>query len=259
MENALLLDVGNTTLKVGVADENGLRASFVLPTRPDETADSLGLALAGLVGSAGLEAGELRAAGACSVVPSANPLVRKALDRHLGLKPVFFPEDAPLPINNRYERPAEVGADRLVTAFAARRFYEAELVVVVDFGTATTFDVLRGRDYLGGLICPGVVSSVRALATRTAKLPQIALEVDSGELHIGRSTSDSLNQGVVFGFAAMTDGLIARLAASLEAEALVVATGGLAGSIAEACERIDHVRPDLLLEGLHVALSMLSS
>jgi type III pantothenate kinase len=257
MNLTLLLDVGNSNLKVGLAREDGEIASFVLPTRHDDTADSLGLALTGLVSSAGRSVNNVAAAAACSVAPSMNPVVRRALSRYFDVSPVFLPDDHELPIENRYERPREVGADRLVTAFAAREIFAAPNVIVVDFGTATTFDVVSGNAYLGGLICPGVMSSTRAMSTQTAKLPQISLEIDSPEISVGKSTADSLNQGMVFGFASMVEGLCARLADTLDGDVNVVATGGFAATLAPVCPCLEHVRPDLLLEGLRKAHRML--
>jgi len=124
--------------------------------------------------------------------------------------------------------------------------------VSVDFGTATTFDVVRGSSYLGGLICPGVLSSARALAQDTAKLPQIDLEPSSLKLTIGRSTVESLNQGLLFGFASMVEGILDRLEDHLGEPVTVVATGGFAAQLARVCPAIANVRPELLLEGLRL-------
>ncbi len=252
----LLLDIGNTTITLGL-DREGVKAFevFNLPTRTNETSDSLGLALLGLCSQAGISAGDVAACVACSVAPFVDPLLRQACRRFFGVDVRFVPEDLPVPLENRYERPFEVGADRLVTAFAARELCDAAALIVIDFGTATTFECVLGNAYLGGLICPGVLSSASALATRTAKLPQIRLELESAEMHIGQSTSASLNQGLIFGFASMTEGLCARLRNMLHdmgasGSVPVVATGGFAPVIAQVCGCFDHLRPDLLLEGL---------
>jgi type III pantothenate kinase len=257
MSTLLLLDIGNTTIKIGLAEAKSPVTSFVLPTRADETADSFGLTLAAMLAAEGHSPASVTAAAASSVVPSMNPVVREALWRRFRIKPVFFPDDHALPIENRYERPREVGADRLVTAFACRQLYTAENIICIDYGTASTFDVISGNAYMGGLICPGVMSSTRALATQTAKLPQITLELDSPEIHVGKSTADSLNQGLMFGFASMTEGMCARLARTLDGEVKVVATGGFAAKLAQVCDCLDDVRPDLLLEGLRKAHGMI--
>lgn len=252
----LLLDIGNTTITLGLNREGVTSLEvFNLPTRTNETSDSLGLALLGLCSQAGVAASDVTACVACSVAPFVDPLLRQACRRFFGVDVRFVPEDLSVPLENLYERPFEVGADRLVTAFAARKLCDAAAVIVIDFGTATTFECVLGNAYLGGLICPGVLSSASALATRTAKLPRIRLELESTEMHIGQSTSTSLNQGLIFGFASMTEGLCAKLRNMLHGMGAtgsvpVVATGGFAPVIAQVCGCFDHLRPDLLLEGL---------
>jgi len=259
----LLLDVGNTSTKVGLADADDLIASFVLPTEQPGTADSWGLRLEAAVAHALRAAPE--SAGAAvggmavsSVVPPVDSCLRAAAEKYFNVRAAFVPKDLPLAIENRYARPQEVGADRLVTAFAARRLFpDAERIIVIDFGTATTFDCVEGDAYLGGLICPGVHSSARALASGTAKLPRITPEVLDETAHsplaIGRSTSQSLNHGFVFGFAAMAEGLCKRLRERLGGDALVVATGGFAQGMAAVCPCLEEIRPDLLLKGLRLA------
>lgn len=257
MSTLLLLDIGNTSIKIGLAKAKCPITSVTLPTRHDETADSFGLILAAMLSAEGHPPNSVTAAAVSSVVPGLNRVVREAAWRRFRIKPTFFPDDKPLPIENRYERPQEVGADRLVTAYASREIYGTPNIICIDYGTASTFDVISGNAYMGGLICPGVMSSTRALATQTAKLPQITLELDSPDIHVGKSTADSLNQGMIFGFASMTEGIVRRLAATLDGPVTVVATGGFASRIASVCECLDDVRPDLLLEGLRKAHGMI--
>lgn len=258
----LLFDVGNTNIKIGFADAKGLEESYSLPTDHSCTADCLGLRLDAIVRhfhqSRGLSLDGLfspRAIVAVSVAPSIDPLLRQACRRFFQSEMLFAPVDLPIPLENRYARPLEVGADRLMSAYAAKTLYPGDKHVVVDFGTATTFDCVDGEAYLGGLICPGLLSSARALSTQTAKLPQISLELDSTRLNIGRSTRESLNQGLLFGFAAMVEGLVARLTESLGGEPTITATGGFSTAIAKLTPIIQHVRPDLLLEGLRLLYS----
>ncbi len=260
----LLFDVGNTAIKLGVAPAAEgplLAAAYTLPTDNAATADSLGLQLTGLLRHAGVNPAAVEACLASSVAPAMDPLLEQACARHLGLRMRFAPEDVPFPLENRYARPQEVGADRLLAAYAATRLHPAPAHIVIDFGTATTFDCVAGEAYLGGLICPGVLSSTRALASQTAKLPQVRLqaltETDPAP-RIGVSTSQSLTHGALFGFAAMVDGLADRLAPLVAREAssaspeavLVVATGGVAQAITRVTKRVDTVSPDLLLTGL---------
>lgn len=246
----LLFDVGNTNIKLGLYRRDSGLASYVLPTPRLTTSDQLGLNVLALIRLEGIDPESLTAIAAVSVVPPVNPLLRQACKRFLGKTPLFAVEDLPVPLENRYERPEQVGADRLVAAYGARRMTKSHCVVSVDFGTATTFDVVRGNNYLGGLICPGVLSSARALAQDTAKLPQIDLEPKSLRLTIGRSTEESLNQGLLFGFAAMVEGILDRLENHLGEPISVMATGGFAQQLARVCPAISNVRPELLLDGL---------
>ena len=256
---ALLIDIGNTSLKIGLANPEKLITSYTLPTDTSQSGDSLGLQISHLLDHAGAsfrnESGDggMRptACVVSSVVPGMIPLVRHACERYLNLKPLFAHHDLPIPLENHYERPNEVGADRLVGAFGARRLFpNVRSVVSVDYGTATNFDCVTGNAYLGGLICPGVMSSLGALATRTAQLPKIALCTHSDAPIMGRSTVTSLNHGFLFGFAAMTEGLYSRLTQTLEGPVAFVATGGFAPDVARVVQCFDLVRPDLVIEGV---------
>lgn len=247
-EWTLLADMGNTNVKFRAACARGLlgERSHAAPTHaPEQWPEAARAAL----DEAGGPCDRLVAA---SVVPGREAGLR-ALAATLGLRCLLVPRELPLDIENRYARPEEVGADRLAVAYAARRGCDAERIIVLDFGTATTFDCVRGRAYLGGLICPGVRSSIRSFTEDTAQLPRPSLEVDVSGLHIGVSTMDSLNQGVVYGFAAMVEGLVPRLEKPLGGPARVLATGGYAGIIAPVCAAIHEVRNDLVLEGLRLA------
>lgn len=253
MGKALLFDIGNTNIKIGLADVDGIIRSFSLPSKRDETVDSLGLNLLAMLEHARVDISELDAAYASSVVPNLNPMLFRACRDYLRVRLDFVPEDIPLPLENRYAEPSQVGADRLVGAYAARMLFpEPASIICVDFGTATTFDCVEGNAYLGGLICPGVLSSAAALSTRTAKLPVVSLEVDAEGPVPGISTSTSISHGFVFGFAAMTEGLTKRMAENLKAPCFVLGTGGFAENLARVARCFDAVRADLLLEGLRI-------
>ena len=252
----LYFDIGNTNTKIGVGFGDAPLVSYVVPSSKRQTADQFGLLLLDILRHTGLEAGAVEACVASSVVPGVGRLIRSACSRFLGLPLLFAPDDLPIPLENLYARPHEVGADRLVGAYAARRLFpEAASIISVDFGTATTFDCVEGNAYLGGLICPGVLSSAAALATDTAKLPRVSLVVEDSRPVPGRSTVTSLNHGFVFGFAAMTEGLTARLGEDLQHPVTVVGTGGFAAALAEVANCFHAVRPDLLLEGLRLLYS----
>jgi len=250
----LLFDVGNTNVKICLADQHGHGRTYSLPSTNRETSDSLGLAIAGICAREGVSEDAVRAWVLSSVVPPLNGLLKAACRDYFSCPALLVPGDIDLPLENRYARPQEVGADRLLGSFAARMLFDDPTLIVVDFGTATTFDCVQGNAYLGGLICPGVLSSVTALGTQTAKLPQISLEVDSEELDIGTSTRQSLNHGVLFGFASMLEGLVARLKKRLgDPDARVIATGGFAQNLEGITSCIDHLAPDLLMQGLAAA------
>jgi len=249
----LVLDIGNTSIKIGVASEESVLASFSLPTDTTQGGDLLGLHIIELLRQAEKEAGSaaLTACIASSVVPAMNPLVRYACERFLGIKAYFAHVDIQVPLENRYKHPTEVGADRLVAAYAARRLFpKSPSVISIDYGTATTFDCVEGKAYLGGLITPGIMSSLSALSTKTAQLPRIPLSADSSSFEPCRDTITSLNQGFLYGFAAMTEGLVQRLKTSMPSPCSVVATGGFSMAISGATSCFTLVRPDLLLDGL---------
>ena len=253
----LLCDIGNTNVKLGLHQHgHGMAHKYTLPVNPAETADSLGLSMLGFLAHAGVKPQEIDACAACSVVPALDEVVRGACGRYAGCPTMFAGRDMPVPLENRYERPQEVGADRLVLAWAAKAVTGAHTCINVDFGTATTFDCVSDNAYLGGLICPGVLSSAGALASRTAQLPRIRLQVESPTLRIGRSTLQCLNQGILFGFAAMSEGLCRRLREDMVRQGapsegiVVVASGGLASAVGAVCSCFDFLHPELLLEGL---------
>ncbi len=249
----VLVDLGNTNIKLALATHKGAGEALVLPTRA-YTADELGLQLVQACSFLGGVPERVAAWVVASVVPSLERVLTAAVRRFFGCPLFRVPADIPLAIENRYARPHEVGADRLVAAYAGRQLCTQHTLIVVDFGTATTFDCVQDRAYLGGLICPGVRSSVQALGTQTAKLPQIHLAAAGTQLEVGRDTVTSLNQGVIHGFAAMVEGLTARLKERLgDDTALVVATGGCARMIVPVCPAIDQVYPDLLMQGLRMA------
>lgn len=249
--SVFFFDIGNTNTKIGVCLEGKIIDSYVIPSNDRQTSDQLGLTLESIVNRLGTQ--KVTACIGSSVVPGMSQILKSACRRYLGVELVMVPHDIPVPLENNYARPYEVGADRLVGAYAARQLFpDVESIISVDFGTATTFDCVKGNAYLGGLICPGVLSSASALSGQTAKLPRINLTIDDKEARPGISTEMSLSHGFVFGFAAMTEGIIQRLSASMEAPVVVVGTGGFAESLARVTTCFTVVKPDLLLEGLRL-------
>lgn len=248
----LLLDAGNTNIKISLAHENGLQSVINLPADVRETSDSLGLKICEYLRLENVSPAEIRVWLVSSVVPLLDETLRSACARFCSCPCFFVPENIKLPINNLYSRPREVGSDRLVTAFGARRLYSQAGIIVIDFGTATTFDCIVNNDYLGGLICPGINSSIKALSSQTAKLPQFSLNYADKELEIGRSTAQSLSQGTLFGFADMVEGLVARIKLKMPSGVIVVGTGGMADRLKNLCPSMQEVQPTLLLQGLQI-------
>lgn len=251
----VLFDIGNTSIKVGLATRDSVLDSYTLRTDAGQTADSLGLSLYTLMQHADLQRKDIEVCVASSVVPALEPLLAEACRRFLGCALRWVPRDIPVPIRNAYLRPSEVGADRLVGAFAARQQCpQAQSLVSVDFGTATTFDCISGHgenaEYLGGLIFPGVYTATAALAMNAAKLPKVNLEIEDLEPSVGRDTATSINHGIIFGFACMVEGLTQRLRLQLPGPVEIIATGGFAPAIARVSTCFDHVLPSLLLDGL---------
>lgn len=250
----LILDIGNTNIKAALAAPGGKPGpARAVPTHGG--AQALEAAVQALCAGAGLAPGALAGAAVSSVVPPADAAVAALVRRLTGRAPLFAPRDLPLGFANMAAIPPNVGADRLAGAFGARvALPGAERLVVVDFGTATTVDCVRGAEYLGGLTCPGMRTAADALTAGTALLPPLALTLDEPALRLSFDTQVSLNQGFLFGFAALAEGLAARLAALMGGPAQVVATGGLAPAVAALCPAIGHVRPALVMEGLSAAL-----
>lgn len=252
MESGLLLcDIGNTALKTGFARNRKIVGSWSFPVPGDATPDSLGFTLLALLDHAGIDRKSLNACVAASVVPSLDLVLKAAAARYLGCQVLFVPADLSVPLANHYRQPAEVGADRLVGAYAARqRLPEAKSLIVVDYGTAVTFDCITDQAYLGGLIFPGPATAAAGLAARTAKLPHVNLEIDCPEPGPGLDTATSIRHGLVFGYLCLTEGLCQKLARQLAPPVKIIATGGFAARISSLTDVFDLVVPDLVLEGL---------
>ncbi len=247
----LLCDIGNTAIKLGLADAQGVHGSYTLPQDREQTPDSLGLSILQILRHANIAPDALCACVCASVVPHIDPCIKAAVSRYLGCACVQVPGDLPVPLKNRYERPEEVGADILVGAYAASRLYpEVKSLIVVDYGTAVTFAAVEDRAFLGGMIFPGPATAIWALAQRAAKLPQISLDHDIDDASPGRDTAACIRQGLLFGFVSLSEGLCARLKARLSGPTQIVGTGGFAQSIARHTNLFDAIEPKLLLEGL---------
>lgn len=248
----LAIDVGNTNVVLGLFAGAALERRWRLATLPDRTADELWVLVSRLFAEHEVEPARIDGVVMSSVVPGLTRAVADMIERGLGQQVLQVDaRNAGLPIG--YDNPAEVGADRLVNGVAALQMYggAARPMVVVDFGTATTFDVISAAgEYLGGVICPGVEISADALYARAAQLPRV--EVRRPPAVIGRSTVASMQSGLFYGYVAMVEGVVRRLGGELAGGAglICIGTGGLAADIAAETALIDHVEPDLTLAGL---------
>lgn len=244
----LVADVGNTNVVFGVFAGPTLLTSIRLETRRDRTAEEYYALLMPLLSLKGVPADRFSAFFISSVVPpTARPLTELSM-MLLGKPPLFVNQQTPTGIRLKYFRPSEVGADRIVNAAYSHARWGG--CIIVDFGTATTFDVISPEaEYLGGCIVPGVRISMEALFTRASKLPRI--DVAKPENAIGRSTEEAMQSGVYFGYVALVDGMVARLYDEAGFKGPVIATGGLASLVAQDSRAIEIVEPDLALLGLH--------
>jgi type III pantothenate kinase len=244
----VLIDVGNTNTVLGVYRGEELAESFRLSTDPERTADEYGALLLPLFGRAGLEPTDAAAVVISSVVPPLNASFDRLARRFFGQPPLFVEPGIKTGMPIRYDNPSEVGADRIVNALAARELCGAP-VVVVDFGTATTFDVVNeAGEYTGGIICPGIGISAEALFAHASRLYRVDIRRPSRL--VGRNTAGAMQSGLYYGYVGLVDGILERLAAELPGLRAVIATGGLAELIAEGSARITRVEPQLTLIGL---------
>jgi type III pantothenate kinase len=254
----LVFDVGNTETTIGAFEGDTLRAHWRIVTDASRTPDEVELTLRGLLLARGIDAAQVKGVAIGSVVPGMNEPLGEGCRQLAPVEPVFVDGRSPLPITLDVVEPLTVGADRIINTLAASRMYGSD-TVVVDLGTATTYDCITGDGvFLGGVIAPGIRTSAETLFRRTSKLP--ATELHPPTRVIGRRTEDCVRSGVVFGAAEALDGIVRRIKAEWPTGRvpLVVATGGLAPMIAPICTTVDRVEPHLTLIGLRMAHQLLS-
>jgi type III pantothenate kinase len=246
----LTIDIGNTETVIGVFSGADLTRHWRLSTVASRTADEHALLLDGLLGLHGLSFDSITGVAVSSVVPRLTQTLRETSRQHLGAEPVMIGPGVHTGIPITTENPSEVGADRVVNAVAARDVYGAP-AIVVDFGTATTIDVISpGGELIGNAIAPGIQISVNALADLAAQLRRVELVAPPSV--IGRNTTESLQSGILYGFAGQVDGIVRRMQAEIGTAAVTVATGGLAPVVLDQCETITHHDPWLTLHGLRI-------
>ncbi|HLT41045.1 MAG TPA: type III pantothenate kinase [Enhygromyxa sp.] len=281
----LAIDVGNSNTSIGVFEGDTLRGELRLSTRRDWTRDEFAIKLERALGLAGLAFDAIRESVLACVVPPVEGPIRAALERYVGVDTLVVGPGIDVGMPVLYEPAKDVGADRLVAAIAAHRRYaqlpspssgarqgdrdgggpgaglhqtvemmsgaDKAAIIIVDFGTATTFDVVSPTpEYLGGVIAPGVGISADALFRRAAKLPRV--DVVKPEAVVGRNTVDAIRSGLFWGYVGLVEGVLTRIRAEIDGPARVIATGGLARTVALETEAIDVVDDNLMLEGLRI-------
>jgi len=246
----LALDVGNTNTVVGVFDGTTLKVHWRLSTRRAGTSDEYGIFIKSLFDFAGLDFRAVTAVILSTVVPTVQGPLEEMSRQFFGVEPMVVGPGIKSGMPILYDAPREVGADRIVNAVAAFEEYGGPCIVV-DFGTATTFDAISAQgEYLGGAICPGIGISAEALFQRAAKLPRV--EIARPRAVIGRTTVHSIQSGLYFGYLALVEGLVARMRHELGGTPKVIATGGLANLLLAGSSIVDRVDPLLTLTGLRI-------
>jgi len=246
--NLLVVDLGNTNLVLGVYRGDELVSSWRLATARERTADEYGILARQLIGDA-LHA-DLEGAIVASVVPPLNGAMAFMVQKYFGIDPLFVEPGVKTGIAIHVDNPLEVGADRIVNCAAAHDAYGGP-TVIVDFGTATTFDVVTANaEFIGGVIAPGLNISAEALFARAARLPRV--DVKRPDHVIGTNTVVNMQSGIYFGYLGLVDGILARIKREVPGLKRVVATGGLASLFAEESEHIDQVDAELTLKGLKI-------
>jgi type III pantothenate kinase len=252
----LAIDVGNTNIVLGVFDGSRLTESWRLVTMRERTSDELGILITHLFERSRIELARVSGIILSSVVPPLTRTLEEMCERYFEKRPLTVDPSSNTGMPVLYQPASDVGADRVVNGVAAYETFGRETsspVIVVDFGTATTFDAISRRgEYLGGVICPGIGISADALFQRAARLPRV--DVRKPPAVIGQTTVTSMQSGLFFGYVAMVDGIVTRIRAELEdgARATCVATGGMADIIASETTTIQRVEPDLTLQGLRM-------
>ncbi len=251
----LAIDAGNTNLVFALiaqkADGPEIRARWRIATDPRRTADEYAVWLHQLLALEGIERGAVDAVNIATVVPRALHNLEVLANKYFGVDPLIAgraPMEWGIPID--LDEPQGVGADRVVNAIAAHGLHGGDLIVI-DFGTATTFDVVDySGAYKGGVIAPGINLSLDALFAAAARLPRIAIEVPEKDTIIGRNTQDAMLSGIYWGYIAMIEGLVARMKTEIGRPVTVIATGGLATLFDKHTSVFDKIEPDLTITGL---------
>jgi len=250
----LAVDIGNTNITFGIFEDEQLRATWRMATNVNQMADEYAALLLNLLHHQGLDASDIKEIAFCGVVPPLQSTFEELFQRYFHISPLVIGPGVKTGVRIRQDNPREVGTDRIVNAAAAHHLYKGS-VIIVDLGTATTFDtVSKEGDHLGGAIAPGIATAAEALFARTSALPRI--ELVHPKHAIGTNTIAAMQSGVVFGYVGLIEGIVSRIQQELGEKATVVATGGYAELIARETTVIDEVNPNLTLVGLRLIYLM---
>ena len=250
----LVIDIGNTDTTLGVFDGEELRTTWHMATNIHRLADEYAGLLINLLHHQNIDTSDIKEAALCSVVPPLVATFEELFKRYFHISPLVVGVGVKTGVRIRMDNPREVGCDRIVDAAASHHLYGGPLIIV-DMGTATTFDVVsKEGDYLGGVIAPGIATAAEALCVRTAVLPRV--ELTRPQRAIGTNTITAMQSGIIFGYVGLVEGVVSRLQQELGKKTKVIATGGYAELIAEETSVIDVVNTDLTLVGLSLVYLM---
>ncbi len=246
----LLIDVGNTHTQFGVYEKGKLKRDYRVASEVVRTEDEIGIVVLSLLEHDGIKPGRIGGVGISSVVPNLTGILERMSRKYFGCEPLVVGSDLKLGLQINYDPPGAVGSDRICAAVAGYRKYGGPLIIL-DFGTATTFDVVSSDGvYLGGAIAPGLETGAMDLQRRAAKLPRIDLRFPNEV--IGKTTILSMQSGIMFAAVDAMEGIVRRIKISLGTDAKVIATGGFAGIMASRTKVIDFIEPALVLEGVRI-------
>jgi type III pantothenate kinase len=246
----LCIDVGNTHTQFGVYEKGKLKRDYRVASEVVRTEDEIGIVVLSLLEHDGIKSQKIDGVGISSVVPNLTGILERMSRKYFDLDPLIINSGLKLGIKVDYDEPKAVGSDRICVAVAGYKKYGGPLIIL-DFGTATTFDVVAKEGvYLGGAIAPGVETAAADLQRRAAKLPRIELKFPNEV--IGKTTVASMQSGIMFGAVDAMEGIVRRIKISLGSDSKVIATGGYATTIAAKTKVIDHIEPALVLEGIRI-------
>lgn len=246
----LAVDIGNTNISLGVFDREKLRVTYRLATHVNQMPDEYAVFILSLLKQSGLDTAAITEGAISCVVPPLTTTFTELFKKYFNVEPLTIGPGIKTGVRIRYDNPRELGGDRMSNAAGALHLYKTPIIVVA-MGTATAFDTIsKEGDYLGGAVAPGLAIAAEALYTRTAALPRV--ELVRPKKAIGPNTIAAMQSGIIFGYAGLIDGVVARLQEELGEKATVVATGGNAGIIAKETKLIQKVNPNLTLIGIKV-------